>query len=425
MKQALAAVLAFALISVLASHAYYGSPLHRDLLASWRAAELLGENGLPLAGLNSGEASSRYPPAFSIFLVQASLLCGIGLPLATDLLAYVCAALLVLSAFVFARNCLGDENAAAVAAFLCACSPWFFYRMAYPIAESLGLSLFLLSVAAVSQRRQALATFILLALPFVHFRSAAVAFACVLALSALRRDWKLAMPALPGMLAYAVAAPLAATGFSNPWIEPVAPLLIIGIPLAVLSACFAGEFILRRQELPLPVAAVLLACIATAFLAPFPERQLLYAAPALAVLAAAFLLRHSKLVVPAMPVATAFLLLAVWYRSPAWGPADSAGFFALENFGGATVLASLPDSYAVTWFSKKSTVAGPYLEELADGRQRAQQSFDYFNGGNTSAGEALVRQYRPDLIIRRKDLVPGASFGARVFDGPSFSAFRP
>ncbi len=420
-------LVAFALLTVFLAHAYYERPLHRDLLVSWRQAELLEqEQRLPLQNLNAGAEESNYPPLFAILLVTLTNLVPYSLENISLLLSYVFTVLLLLGMYVLARKVTEDSNKALLASFVFLLVPWAFYRMAYPISESLGLAFFLLAFHAFLEKRWALSGGLLLALVFVHFRSAAFALATLFFLSVLTRHAvEFFKTGAAAGAAYFLRAPREAFGFQNPFLFPAGLFEVLGFFAVALGVLGGAKHVMVKKNVSPALLALLLAFLATSLLAPLPYRQYVFLAPLLAILAAHVLAAEPRFV-PWIFVFGAVILTAnVLYRVPPYSLQEEHVISRMEGAEGSVVLTRFEQSYLVPWFAKKKVVGGPYLEELEDGNQRAQSMYGYFEQNNTEALKELVKNYQPSLLLlQKKDHSLENGVGKKIIDSSNYSAYQ-
>ncbi|MBU1197092.1 hypothetical protein KJ765_01120 [Candidatus Micrarchaeota archaeon] len=421
-------LLLFAMVSVLFTHAYYDRPLIRDQLESFRSAEFLKEQQhFPIENANIQAPGTRYPPIFSVTLATLSALMGLSIPTMAELLAYATTVIMLLSMFLLARAITNSEKKALIATTVFLTMPWLFYRMTYPIAESMGFSLLLLAVYTFHQQRYYAASIVLFVLPLVHFRSAAIALGTLFLFALLaQRIGVYLQSALPSITLYVFLVPRQALELSNPWVIPATAFEMIGVFALTLGILGAGyQLLVKNSGLESLTSSFVLAFFVTTLVLPFPFRQLLFLSPAIAIFASE-IVDAAPRVLPGLFIASAFILAYnVSYQSLPYRLEEQAGFQALQSMTGERVLAPFEYNYIIPWFSKKQVVAGPYVEELADGIQRIRELRGYYEGSNAGIQSEIESKYEPDFIVRRKPVDGFESIrSARVLDSKSFSVER-
>lgn len=423
--KALAGILAFAFLAIFLAQAYYGAPLHRDVLESWRSAEYLQQHQrLPVENANVNEPPTRYPPVFSILLVETSALLNLGLEDATTALAYPVAFLLILSVFLFVRSATQDVYKALLAALASMLVPWLFYRMAYPIPETLGISLLFLGIHLYAEKRGALLALLLLGMPFLHFRSAAPAFA-ILGIAAFReKRLREFLPiALPGAVLYLLTVPHTALQLQNPLLATPGPAEILGLLAIVLGLTGLAMHWKKYGSLPRFAFEVAAAFIITSLVAPLAFRQLIYLAP-LVLLGVSEALHFARNALPGLAFfAVLFMAAFIQYRAPVVSPEYQAGLTALQSAPANAVLAGFETNYLIPWYAKKKVVVGPYAEELQDGNARLKD-LQAFGFGNEAEIRQLANKYATPLVLLNHPPSLAENSTEKLLDGGAFSAYR-
>ncbi|MFH1106775.1 MAG: hypothetical protein V1787_02670 [Candidatus Micrarchaeota archaeon] len=425
MKPATAAVL-FALAAVFLAHQYYGLPVTSDAAELARqSAHMTSHQTVLVPSTSVGAGLAQYPPAFAILLAETSLLTGADAFLSLNILSYAFALALVLSTVLLTRRMGCGETESWIAGASVVFMPLLFYRAVTPIAETLGLVLFALAVSAFDSGRYRLAGFLLLALPFSHFRSFAVAASAVLALGLFSGRLKaaIAVIALPTVL-FVLMVPLSALGLQNPWVTVLPPEGVLGwlvLSAAVLGA--AHSLVVRREGADDVTKSVISAFALTSLAAPFAFRQLAYLFP----VAAKFTARLASVDVR---VAMSFLVLgslavvqAAEYRSPPFIHCEIAAFGALDSFDGAVVLAPFRESNILPLYASKKVVVGAFAESVPQAGERLQDTWSYYYRAGGAERTALAGKYGVSLVVDSPHVDRG--YSAKLLDSGGTAVFRP
>ncbi|MEK6953457.1 MAG: hypothetical protein AABX01_00495 [Candidatus Micrarchaeota archaeon] len=400
-------VLLIGALAIFLSQMLYALPITSDSYDNFRIVrELENGKGYPIESTAINGDSTLYPPAFGIALYSFSALTSFPPGFSLSFLSYVFMAIIVYLIFLLIRSATGNESGAVLGAAAIFTLPIVFYRFVTPIAETMGLAVFLLALYAYQKNKFAFLAFILAIFPLVHTRSFVFCLITIGIASLFRKDIsKMAKSAALGIAAYMIlrlAYPIYAVGFENPSVTE--PNLLGMLPLIPMAVMALGLIALMKNKGKFDVlsSSIIFAFFASYFFIPFPFRHAIFLVVPLSFLTAKALGSDRRLVA----IYSVFLALAmvqnVQMRAAPFNLQQIEMFREVKNYEGENAIASFSDNYALPYFAGKKVVVGSFAEGLNDGNERGKDLHAYFNGLSEEGKAQLLNKYNINLGIYEK-----------------------
>jgi hypothetical protein len=429
----LEAVLLFGALVIFLSQTFYARPITSDAYENLRIVNYIQSGGnFPIKSAAIGGEPYIYPPIFSLAICQFMALTGFDFYFSLNFFSYFFLAILVFSAYLLLKSIQIGEDRAVLGAFAIFGLPILVFRVITPIAETLGLALFLLSLAAYSKKKYGLLFFILLVFPFAHSRSFVFTLATLAIATILRGDYfQSARSVLGGIIvfiAFHIAYPIYSGNFENAAITT--PTFFEVLPVIPAVFILIGAYFLFNKkrmidEISLSIIGAFIICY---FLLPFPFRHAIFLIAPLAALTSQALAIDRRIFV----VFAVFLPLVVFQtiqmRS---APFNYESIHAMDRLGDmkeTNVLASFKNNYALPVYAGKKVILGAFAEGLKDGANRASELEYYFSGsGDLKRRQETLNRYNIEAGFFEKGaedyLNEQKIAGKKILESDKYAAF--
>jgi hypothetical protein len=429
----LEAVLLFGALVIFLSQTYYALPITSDAYENLRIVNYLQAGGnFPIESAAIGGEPYIYPPVFSLAIYQFMALTGFDYYFSLNFFSYFFLAILVFSAYLLLKSIQIDEDGAVLGAFAIFGLPIFVFRIITPIAETLGLAFFLLSLIAYSKKKYEMLFFILLIFPFAHSRSFIFTLITLALATIMRGDYQKSAKSVIGgiivFVAYHLAYPIYSSNFENAAVT--IPSFFEVLPIIPIVFILIGAYLLLKKkgmidEISLSIIG---AFAISFFLLPFPFRHAIFLLIPMAALTSQALSADRRILV----VFAVFLPLVVFQIiQMRTAPFNYESIHAMDKFGSmeeTKVLASFKNNYALPVLSNKKVIVGAFAEGLFNGAKRASELQHYFSeNGDFQRRQETLRTYNIEAGFFEKGiedyLFEQEIADKKVFESDKYAAF--
>ncbi|MFH1258015.1 MAG: hypothetical protein V1658_03690 [Candidatus Micrarchaeota archaeon] len=400
-------VLLFGAIAVLFAQAYYGFPATSDAYENFRIAKYLENGGnYPVEGAAIDAGPYVYPPIYPLALLEFKLLSNSGYEFASNFLSYVFVFLVVGLLYLILSGIFQNERKAALGALAAFTLPILIYRLVTPIAETLGLMMFLACVLAYQKNRFKVLAFLLAVFPFAHSRSFVFTLIALGIISLMRKDvFATAKSAVFGIAAFGIfhlAFPIYASDFNNPAVT--VPSVLEMFPFAVLLQVALGAIALAREKRGIDAfsAGIIFAFLASYLILPFPFRHAIFMLLPLSVFAGEAMSIDRKVLIAFMFLIPFTVMQNVQLREAPFGFEAMVAMAGVGEYGGGNAIASFKNNYALPFVAEKRIIVGAFAEGMPDGKQRTEELANYFGGGKAGLKADLIGKYNIELGMFEK-----------------------
>ncbi len=404
---------------------YYATPATSDAYENFRIVQYFEEGGnFPIESAAIMGAPYVYPPVFSLSLLNLKSLTGAGYYFSLSFISYACALILISAIFLLTKSTVGDEKKALLGVLGIFTIPILIYRLITPIAETLGVAFFLLSLYFYQMRNWKMMMLILVMFPFVHSRSfiftiIAIGLAAVMR-GDIGRSIKHSLPAVAVFLIYHIAFPVYPMGFENPSI--VFPSLFEMVsPLGVAMLAIGIVLLLKKGQIDHINGGIVASLVLCSLILPFPFRHVIFLIVPMASFSGEILNADRRI----LAIFSVFLALTVAHaiegRTAPLDPEAINAIASVKDFGGKDALASFKHNYALPFLAGKKVIVGAFAEGLQDGSDRAKALDEYFAGED---GNTVFRKYGSTIGFFEKGEDKFAGSGeARLLESDHFVAY--
>ncbi|MFH1750912.1 MAG: hypothetical protein ABH863_04500, partial [Candidatus Micrarchaeota archaeon] len=441
-------------LAVFLSQAYYALPITSDAYENFRIVKYFQDGGnFPIESAAIGAPPTIYPPVFALALYSFSELTNFPPHAALNFLSYIFMLLTAYLAYLLIRDAHSEETGGsgngkgkpavktkppfgldekAMLGVLGIFSlPILLYRWITPIAEMLGLVMFLLCLHAYQKRDYRFLMALLAIFPLIHSRSFVFAL-LTLGFAALQRKDKMQTikSAAIGTIIfglYHLEYPVYAIGFDNPLV--IDPAIWEIVPLLPLAMMVIGALALMKNKMRPDIlsTSVIAAFVLAYFILPFPFRHVIFLIIPLAYLSGEAFATDRRILAAFCVFLALAMVQTVQYRST---PIDSQGIEMMGVIGdhpSENVLSDFGLNYALPLFAGKKVVVGAFAEALPDGAARAEDLSDYLSGNWPNGRDELIRKYAIGIGFFNKKTQPDgevAQSTRKLIESDGFVAYE-
>lgn len=357
---------------------------------------------------------NTYAPLFDLLSALLAMLTALPLLFIWKLLAIIVFALFFWLSFIIARKHLSTEIAILTATIV-VLLPWLFKRILNLIPETFGLLFFLAGIYFLNEKKFKVLMIIMPVLALMHYRSF-LSFLAIFILYSIYmiQEKKILLKDFILPIASSITLPmlwflprlnelLSINAVNNPWLSSN---ILSAFSIVLIFGIIGFILALRKKEHNIH-SFVFIFFFITWILFSFNNilslREAIYLFFPIAFFSTFFIQEiKKKNELFAFSVCIILFLLLFFNASntifePSYFTEERIkAIEKLKEFKGKIVFADFIGSYVIPERTGKAIVAGPFLEQLTNGNERALDSFNAFK--NCALSDELIRKYKVDLI---------------------------